>query len=263
MHKNKHLFTQLIGVYQLSNHAFTILTTLFDLTLLSQLPDQIPIYIIMHAILLQFSSLLCAKRGLAGVTTFLEPIILFTGAEPKILFMKKCQHNMPVPIQQHTESSQENQGERGGEFCIACSEPPDQKNFPTPLAVSTDLLITTINTCHGSSKTSASNETVCGKEKRVRINPKTSLPYNRICSQVIEDTSGIHWVGSGFKIHFLGVNFITVVTCIILLTIYIDRTYARRITITFSCKALVTATCRDLFVTPEYINSAVKNTTMA
>ena len=102
-------------------------------------------------------------------------------------------------------------------------------------------------------KASQLPESVCDKDERVQIDPKTSPPYNWICSLQMEDTSGDHWRGSGFKIHLPGVNFTAVVTsahCV-----YMGGAYARRVTVTFPGQAPVNATDRDLYATPEYINS--------
>ena len=105
------------------------------------------------------------------------------------------------------------------------------------------------------------SETVCDKDERVQIDPKTSPPYNWICSLQIEDTSGNHWLGSGFKIQLPGVNFTAVVTsahCV-----YIGGAYTRRITVTFPGKATVDASDRDLYATSETSSTvAVGTTTM-
>ena len=96
-------------------------------------------------------------------------------------------------------------------------------------------------------------ETICGKDERVQIDPKTSPPYNWICLLEIEDTNGNHWRGSGFKIHLPKVNFSAVVTAAH--NVYINRAFARRVTVTFPGEAPVVANDRDLYASPEYINS--------
>ena len=55
-------------------------------------------------------------------------------------------------------------------------------------------------------------KSICDKDERVQIDPKTSPPYIWICSLQIEDTNGDHWLGSGFKIRLPGVHFTAVLT---------------------------------------------------
>ena len=96
-------------------------------------------------------------------------------------------------------------------------------------------------------------ETVCGKDERVEVDPKTSPPYKWICSLTIQSTSGTVYVGSGFKINLPHVDRTAVVTsghCT-----YVNGSYATEITVQFPGQAAVDVPRNDLYAAPEYINS--------
>lgn len=97
----------------------------------------------------------------------------------------------------------------------------------------------------------------CGsKDKRVKVDPATSPPYNWICFLQITTAGGKHLVGSGFKIHMPNINRMIIVTsghCVCQ-----EGNYAKSIGITFPGTAKVTATSADLYASPEYCDRSAK-----
>ena len=96
-------------------------------------------------------------------------------------------------------------------------------------------------------------ESVCGKDERVEVDPKTSPPYKWICSLTIHSKNGGKYTASGFKINLPDVNRTAVVTsghCT-----YVEGEYATYITVKFPGEEPFTVGSNDLYAAPEYTKS--------
>jgi len=97
----------------------------------------------------------------------------------------------------------------------------------------------------------------CGKDERVQVDPMTSPPYKWICFLSIKSATGERYKGSGFKIHLPDVNRTAIVTSGHCTFIRGEsaREYAAKITVTFPGKHSVKVRQKDLYASPEYIET--------